>query len=56
MTQSLFLLWLFTMPVDPTHFASSIITPQGYKDGGRSYATYVFPHNFPPSHRFLPYS
>jgi hypothetical protein len=28
-------------------FASSIVTPQGYKAGGHSYATYIFPHDLP---------
>jgi hypothetical protein len=49
------ILRLFTTPMEPSHFASSVITPQGYKAGGHSYATYLFPHDLPLSPCFLPY-
>jgi hypothetical protein len=50
-----FLLRLFTVPTEPNRFTSSVVTPWGYKAGGRSYATYIFPHDLPLSLRLLPY-
>jgi hypothetical protein len=42
---------VFTSPfyraAEPSRFASSVITPRGYKVGRRSYATYIFPHDIP---------
>jgi hypothetical protein len=40
------------VPVEPSRFAYSVVTPRGYKAGGRSYLTYIFPHDLPPSSRF----
>jgi hypothetical protein len=37
------------MPAEPSCFASSVVTPLGYKAGGRSYATYIFVQDFPIS-------
>jgi hypothetical protein len=53
--RQLFLLRLFTVPAEPSCFASSVVTPRGYKAGGSSYATYIFPDDLPPSPRLLPY-
>jgi hypothetical protein len=46
---------LITVPAEPSHFASSVGTPRGYKVGGRSCASYIFPYDLPPSPRQLPY-
>jgi hypothetical protein len=50
---------VFTSPfyraAEPSRFASSVITPRGYKVGRRSYATYIFPHDIPPFLCLLPY-
>jgi hypothetical protein len=43
------------MPVEPSHFASLVVIPRGYKVGGSSYATYIFPYYLPLSPRLLPY-
>jgi hypothetical protein len=45
----------FTAPIVAHRFASSVVTPWGYKAGGRSYATYILLHDLPSSTRFLPY-
>jgi hypothetical protein len=55
MTHKIILLRFFTVPVEPSSFASSVVTPWGYKAGGFSYATYNFPHDLPPSLHLLPY-
>jgi hypothetical protein len=39
---------LFTIPVEPSRFASRCLTSWGHKAGGRSYATYILPHDIPP--------
>jgi hypothetical protein len=39
----------------PFYCASSVITPWGYKAGDHSCATYIIPHDLPPSSHFLPY-
>jgi hypothetical protein len=46
---------IFTTPTEPNSFASSVVTPRGYKVGDRSCATYIFPHNIPPLLHLLPY-
>jgi hypothetical protein len=46
---------VFTASVEPSRFASSVVTPRGYKTSGRSYAIYIFPHDLPPSLRLLSY-
>jgi hypothetical protein len=45
----------FTAPTEPSRFASSVVAPRGYKGGGSSCATYIFPHDPPLSPRLLPY-
>jgi hypothetical protein len=51
----LFLLCFFTEAVELSRFASSVVTLRGYKTGARSYATYIFLHNLPPSLHRLPH-
>jgi hypothetical protein len=46
---------IFTVPVDPSRFASSVVTLWGYKVGGHSYTTYIFPDDLPLSPTLLPY-
>jgi hypothetical protein len=46
---------IFTMPTEPSHFASLVVTLWGYKAGGRSCATYILLHDLPPSPRLIPY-
>jgi hypothetical protein len=50
---SSFLLCLFTVPVELSRFASSVITPRGYKTGDRSCATYILPYDLPPPSLWL---
>jgi hypothetical protein len=46
----------FTVFVRAHHFASSVVTPHGYKAGIRPPTrTYVLSHDLPSSHRLLPY-
>jgi acyl-CoA hydrolase len=45
----------FTMHAELSRFASSIVTLRSYKAGGRSCATYIFPHDIPPLLHLLPY-
>jgi hypothetical protein len=45
----------FTVLVEPSRFASLVVTLWGYKEGGCSCATYIFPHDIPPFLRLLPY-
>jgi hypothetical protein len=52
---NLCLLRLFTAPVRARHFASSVITPLGYKASGHPCATYVLFHDLPLPPRLLPY-
>jgi hypothetical protein len=51
---------IFTMhfycTAEPSRFVSLVVTPRGYKAGGRSCATYFFLHDLPPSPRLLPYA
>jgi hypothetical protein len=43
-----FLLCLFTVPVEPNHFLSSVATPRGYKADGRSRTiSHRLPASFP---------
>jgi hypothetical protein len=56
MMRKIILLRLFTVLVEPSCFASSVVTPRGYKASGHSCATCIFLHNLPPSLRLLPYS
>jgi hypothetical protein len=44
------------MPAEPSSFASSIVTPQGYKAGDHSCTTYIFLYDLPPSPSLLPYA
>jgi hypothetical protein len=53
--RKIILLCLFTTHAEPNHFASSVVRTQSYKAGGHSYATYIIPHDLPPSLRLLPY-
>jgi hypothetical protein len=46
--------FIFTAPAEPSRFASSVTMLQGYKASGRSYATYIFLHDLPPSLRLFP--
>jgi hypothetical protein len=43
------------MPIEPSRFASLVVTSWDYKAGGRSYTTYIFPHDLPSSLCLLPY-
>jgi hypothetical protein len=45
----------FITPVEPSLFASSVITPQGNKAGGHSCITYIILHDLPSSACFLPF-
>jgi hypothetical protein len=45
----------FYVPAKPIRFASLVVTPRGYKVGGHSYTTYIFPLDLPPSLCLLPY-
>jgi hypothetical protein len=46
---------IFTTPAEPNCFASSVVTPQGYKADSCSCAMYIFSHDVPPSLCLLPY-
>jgi hypothetical protein len=50
-----FLLRLFTVPVEPSRFATMLVTTRGYKVGGRSCTTYILSHDLSSSPRLLPY-
>jgi hypothetical protein len=45
----------FTMPVEPSSFAYSVVTSRGYKAGGHSSTTYIFSHDLPLPPRLRPY-
>jgi hypothetical protein len=49
---------IFTTPFycayGASRFASSVVTTRGYKADDCSYATYIFPHDLPPSPHLLP--
>jgi hypothetical protein len=47
---------VFTAPAELSRFASTVATLLGYNIGGRTYATYILPHNLSSSPHFLPYS
>jgi hypothetical protein len=46
---------IFTAPIEPSRFASLVVTLQGYKAGGCSCAAYIFLHDLLPSPHLLPY-
>jgi hypothetical protein len=47
---------IFTVPMEPSRFASSVVTPQGYKACDLSYTIYIFSHVLPLSPHLLPYN
>jgi hypothetical protein len=53
-TRKLILIRTFIVHAEPSRIASSIATPWGYKDGGCSDATYILPHDLPPSPASFP--
>jgi hypothetical protein len=54
MTRKIIFTVPFTVPTEPSCFASSVVTQRGYKAGDRSYATYIFPYDLPLSPHLLP--
>jgi hypothetical protein len=46
---------IFNVSTEPSRFASLVVTPLGYKAGGHSGTTYIFPHDIPPFLRLFPY-
>jgi hypothetical protein len=55
MTRKIVLLCFFTVPTEASRFASSYDASWGYKASSRSCATYILPHDLPPSPHLLPY-